>query len=472
MRHHNTKCIEYVIADLLATMAGWLCFYVYRFDVTGFMTSPTLQGYLSLPQVQVNLVLVPLAWMALYAFSGFYQQSYFRSHADELQTTFWTILAGSLLIFFSMVIDDVPFVNDEDIAVLKIVHVSPKTYLSILLTMFACIFVPVYVLRYLITHYTNKRLRSGRLGLQALVIGEGKAAQQLQRDLKAGRQKSAYHIAATLPETAAPDEVRHQLSQYQTDVILLAPDRHDARIINQRVYELLPLDVPIRIKASDEEILNGQAMTDTLTSLPMVQYSINLLSPFTRNLKRLVDIVTATVALVCLSPVFLVIAILIRRDSVGPVFFSQERVGRLGHTFRIYKFRSMRVDAEDGGPQLSSACDGRITRVGHYLRKYRIDELPQFWNVLRGDMSLVGPRPERDYYIRQIMEVAPYYSRLLQVRPGITSWGQVKYGYASTIFQMVERMRYDMMYVNHCSLGVDLKILGYTIRTVLMGKGV
>ena len=132
----------------------------------------------------------------------------------------------------------------------------------------------------------------------------------------------------------------------------------------------------------------------------------------------------------------------------------------------------MYTDAEQNGPQLSSVKDHRITRIGRYLRKFRIDELPQFYNVLRGDMSLVGPRPERDFFIRQIMDLAPYYSRLLQVRPGITSWGMVKYGYASSVFQMVERMRYDLMYINNCTLTVDLKILGFTIRTVLTGKGI
>jgi exopolysaccharide biosynthesis polyprenyl glycosylphosphotransferase len=226
------------------------------------------------------------------------------------------------------------------------------------------------------------------------------------------------------------------------------------------------------MKASNEEILNGQVHTDSLTTLPMIQYSTDLLSPFKRNLKRLADIISAALALILLSPLFLIVAIIIRRDSKGPVFFSQWRIGRSGKPFRIIKFRSMRTDAEQDGPRLSSTMDRRITKVGRYLRKYRIDELPQFWNVLKGDMSLVGPRPERDYYIRQIMDIAPYYSKLLQVRPGITSWGMVKYGYASTVFQMVERMRYDLMYINNCSIAVDLKILGFTVRTVLTGKGI
>ena len=470
--NQNAQRIRYILGDLLATAAGWLSFYIYRFDITGFLTVPTLREYLTLPQVELNLILGPLAWLALFTFSGYYQNPYFKSQTYELQVTFWSVVFGTLVAFFAMVIDDVPFINDEDIALLKIVHISPKTYLQILLTMFGCVFVPVYLVRYFITHHVNGLIQSGRLGLRTLLIGEGKAAQQLQRELKAEKRQNGYLILRTMPDTASLDDIRCAVEENDIEAFLLAPDRHDARIINHRVYELLPFELPIRMKASNEEILNGQVHTDSLTSLPMIQYSTDLLSPFKRNLKRLADILCSALALILLSPLFLVVAFIIRRDSPGPVFFSQERIGRSGKPFHIYKFRSMRTDAEKDGPRLSSTIDRRITRVGRYLRKYRIDELPQFWNVLRGDMSLVGPRPERDYYIRQIMDIAPYYSKLLQVRPGITSWGMVKYGYASTIFQMVERMRYDLMYINNCSIAVDLKILGFTVRTVLTGKGI
>lgn len=468
----KTQRIKYILCDLLATAAGWLSFYVYRFDVTGKQTVPTLWEYLALPQVQINLVLVPLAWLMLYAFSGYYKRPYFKSHTDELQCTFWSIVFGTLVAFFAMVIDDVPFVNDEDIALLKIVHVEPKVYLQILFTMFSCIFVPVYIVRYLITHHANKQIQQGQLGLRTLLIGNGKASQQLQRELRAEKRQNGYLITSIVSETASFDELRQLVDKEHIEAILLAPDKHDSRIINRMVYELMPLELPIRIKASNEEILNGQVHTDSLTTLPMIQYSTELMGPFTQNLKRLFDVICSAVALILLSPLYLCIAIAIKRDSKGPIFFTQERVGRSGKAFRIIKFRSMKVDAEQEGPQLSSAKDKRITPLGRYLRKYRLDELPQFWNVLKGDMSLVGPRPERDYYIRQLMDNAPYYSRLLQVRPGITSWGMVKYGYASTVFQMVERMRYDLMYINNCSLAVDLKILGFTVRTVLTGKGI
>ena len=180
----------------------------------------------------------------------------------------------------------------------------------------------------------------------------------------------------------------------------------------------------------------------------------------------------SAVALLALTPVFAVIALLIKRDSAGPVFYRQTRVGYRKRPFGIIKFRSMRTDAESGGPALSTPDDPRITHVGRFLRKYRLDELPQFWNVLRGDMSLVGPRPEREHYVRQIVERVPYYSMIHQVRPGITSWGMVKYGYASSVDEMIERLRYDLLYIENVSFGLDIKILFHTVNTVLTGKGV
>ena len=188
--------------------------------------------------------------------------------------------------------------------------------------------------------------------------------------------------------------------------------------------------------------------------------------------KRFFDITISFFSLLILSPLFIFLAICIKTDSKGTVFFSQERIGRFGKPFNILKFRTMYNNAENGTPQLSTADDKRVTKFGRFLRKYRLDELPQFWNVLKGEMSIVGPRPERDFYIRKIMEIAPYYCLLYKVRPGLTSWGPIRIGYSDTIEKMVERLNYDIIYIENMSLKTDLKILLFTFEVILKGKGV
>jgi exopolysaccharide biosynthesis polyprenyl glycosylphosphotransferase len=190
-----------------------------------------------------------------------------------------------------------------------------------------------------------------------------------------------------------------------------------------------------------------------------------------RSVKRFIDIAVSIFAVVFLLPFLLMIALAIRVSSKGPVLYSQERIGKHGKPFQIFKFRTMVANAEVNGPQLSSTYDNRVTRVGRFLRKTRLDELPQFYNVLKGEMSLVGPRPERRHFIDLIMQRAPHYSHLHRVRPGITSWGQVKYGYAENVDQMIQRLKYDVLYIENMSLAMDFKILFYTVAIVLKGSG-
>ena len=235
---------------------------------------------------------------------------------------------------------------------------------------------------------------------------------------------------------------------------------------------LFPLEIPILVSPSSLQLVSRLQNLGDIAGEPLIDICSARISDSTRNLKRAGDLAVASVALILLSPLLAIIAALIKRDSKGPVFYRQERIGYHKKPFKIIKFRTMVADAEPSGPRLSSEGDTRVTRLGRFMRKYRLDELPQFVNVLRGEMSLVGPRPEREFFIRQILKKAPYYSLLHQVRPGITSWGMVKHGYASSVDEMVERARFDLIYLENISLMVDLKILLHTVNTVIKGRGV
>jgi exopolysaccharide biosynthesis polyprenyl glycosylphosphotransferase len=229
--------------------------------------------------------------------------------------------------------------------------------------------------------------------------------------------------------------------------------------------------VSINIIPDMYSILMGSVKMNYLFGVPLIRVQTNIMPYWQEVSKRLVDIVSALFALIILFPIYLIIALAVKFTSNGPIFYFQERIGWHAKPFNIIKFRTMTVDAEASGPQLSSENDPRITKVGKFLRKTRLDELPQFYNVLVGQMSIVGPRPERRHFIELIMQRAPHYKHLHKVRPGITSWGQVKYGYAENVDQMIERLKFDIIYVENMSIYLDIKILLYTIYIVFRGRG-
>ena len=229
----------------------------------------------------------------------------------------------------------------------------------------------------------------------------------------------------------------------------------------------------IKIKVVSDLILNNaNVQLVNYDNVPVLHINANQeIGLKIRLLKRGFDLLFSSIVMVAGSPVFVMLYLITKITSKGPVFFRQERIGKNEKPFYIYKFRSMRVDAEKAGPQLSKDNDPRITKWGRIMRKTRLDELPQFYNVLRGDMSVVGPRPERQYFIEQIIEKSPGYRKLLQLKPGLTSIGQVHYGYAENVDQMRDRVRYDMLYLQNISFNSDMNIILKTVKVMVQGKG-
>lgn len=461
---------NYVVGDYLSTNVAWFVFTVIRYQLGAGTYPEHFWEWFGYTNVWASQILVPIMMMSLYLLSGFYNHIFFKSRLQEILTTAGSALLGTLTIFF------VALVNDLS---------ERFTTYEIMAILFACLFGFVYAVRAVITGIASRNIHNRRWVFNTLIIGTSDEAIALEHKLRTMNRSMGFNIvgfvnmsaAATMDNTDLPVYKFSDLTKICQDHdirnLILVPHRDGINRTVDVLNRLFPLDMPIFIPLSLYHLITTRARVSNIAGEPLIDISTPEIPASTLNLKRVSDIILSTFALIILAPVMAAIAIAIRRDSPGPVIYSQERIGYHKKRFRIYKFRSMRIGAEDKtGPTLSSENDERVTRIGHFLRKYRLDELPQFWNVIRGDMSLVGPRPERDYYVRKIVEKAPYYTLIHQVRPGITSWGMVKYGYAGNVDQMIDRLSYDLLYLDNVSMLVDLKILFYTINTVLTGKGV
>ena len=421
MNLRRKQQIRYIFADLISSELVWLCFLIYRWMVYEgrfeFMRDALIPAF----SFWLPLLVYPVVCLVIYYLSGYYLRPFQKPLWREFLRTFISAAVISLLFFFIIIIDD-------DVE-------SYDRYLGSLGVLFGLQFVLSYLPRLTIT------LLSRRLGVM--------------------RTRTVHSLA----------EAEQLVSGDQDEVILDLPTGYTDRELYTIIARLYPLSCEISMVPRVYDMLTGAARIGHLDRPSLIRITEQAMSDAEICIKRAFDVVTSAVGLLIFSPLFALIALQIKWGSKGPVFYSQERVGLYGLPFRIYKFRTMIDHAESGVPQLTLDDDPRITKVGHWLRKYRLDELPQLWNILRGDMSIVGPRPERPYFIEQIMKEAPYYCLLYKVRPGLTSWGPIRVGYTDTMEKMIERLNSDVVYVENMSLLLDMKILFFTIGVIIHGKG-
>ena len=341
------------------------------------------------------------------------------------------------------------------------------------------------IVRLLIRRFLRSIRRRGYNLKHILLVGYSRAAEQYIDRIQQNPQWG-YNVRGVLDDNIARGtsykgvkvigsigNLNYILPQNSLDEIAITLGLEEYYKLEKIVAECEKSGVHTKFIPDYGNIIPTRPYTEDLLGLPVINIRyVPLSNTFNAFVKRCMDVVGSIVCIILFSPVMLLSAILVKATSKGPLIFAQERVGLHNKPFQMYKFRTMYVNAEENGPSLSSEDDLRVTPFGRIMRKYRLDELPQFWNVLKGDMSLVGPRPERKYFIDEIVKTAPYYYLLHNVRPGITSLGMVKYGYAASVDKMVERMEYDILYYENMSLTLDLTILIYTVKTVITGKGV
>lgn len=453
-----------ILIDLLAAIASWASFFAFRkiyIEHVPFQVNSTFY---------IGIIIIPIAWILLYFLQGTYADVKRLHRMKILSLTFFGTFIGSTLIFFVLLLDD-------EIG-------NYQMYYQSFFALFVIHFLVAFLPRIIFVSILVKRIHNRTDGWNTLLLGGSEKAVGIYQEIKSLQKGIGTKFVGfvnlngidkllenEMTYLGHVDELERIIANYKVEEVIIALESTEHKRLSSIIARLSGTGITIKVLPDMFDILSGSVKMTNIFGVLLLEVNPQGMPVWQMSIKRFIDIVLSLIALILLIPVYIGLAIAVKMSSKGPIFFKQERVGLNGKKFNIIKFRTMYVDAEAKGPQLSSSSDPRITKSGRFMRKVRLDEFPQFYNVIVGDMSLVGPRPERQFFIDQIVEREPQFLQLTTVRPGITSWGQVKYGYAENVDQMLQRMKFDLLYLKNMSLALDFKILLYTVLIIVKAKG-